>query len=214
MRKTAPPRTAPTPSRPSNRGFPGAGPPSVRFAGEGPTRTDRGHAPERPRPDLGALRILAHLPGAEVIEDMPGLLAQIEEHEGFRAHAYRDSLGFLTIGIGRLVDERRGGGISREEARTLLLHDLQAVFDGLDQRLPWWRDLDEIRKHVIVDMAFNLGVGGLLKFRTTLEAVKSGCWDEAAKGMLKSRWAGQVGRRARRLAAMMRTGQPVALEGA
>jgi lysozyme len=145
------------------------------------------------------------------LDIMPGLLAQIEEHEGFRDHAYQDSLGHWTIGYGRLIDKRKGGGISREEARTLLLHDLQTVFAGLDAKLPWWRELDAIRRRVLVDMAFNLGVGGLTKFRATLAAVREGCWDEAAKGMLHSRWAGQVGRRARRLAAMMRTGQDVPL---
>ena len=136
------------------------------------------------------------------------LQAQLLEHEGFRSSAYEDSLGFLTIGIGRMIDAKRGGGITAEEALYLLANDIAKVERQLYERLPWWRGLDEVRQRVLLDMAFNLGIVGLLGFKGTLQAVQEGRYGDAADGMLESLWAQQVGRRAQRLALMMRTGQP------
>ena len=141
------------------------------------------------------------------------LLRQLEEHEGFRAAAYKDSRGYLTVGIGRLIDGRRGGGISKQEALHLLRNDVLRVSDELHDRLPWSKELDDIRWRVLVDMAVNLGVGGLLKFRSTLARMREGNYTAAAARMRRSLWAEQVGRRAERLARMMETGREVPLEG-
>ena len=135
------------------------------------------------------------------------LLAQLEEDEGFRSSAYQDSESFWTIGIGRLIDKRKGGGISKEEALFLLSNDVARTEKELDQKLPWWRGLDDVRQRVIANMSFNLGVPGLLGFKNTLKAVHESRWDDAADGMLSSKWATQVGKRAHRLARMMRTGK-------
>ena len=142
----------------------------------------------------------------------PTLLRQLEEHEGFVPHAYEDSLGYLSIGLGTMIDSRKGGGITREQAGWLAMDDLAEVAAGLDAAIPWWVKLNEVRQHVLMDMGYQLGVSGLLRFRRTLAAVRDGDWDAAWRGMLASRWAQQTPRRARRLAAMMRTGLPVALE--
>lgn len=138
---------------------------------------------------------------------MPALLAQLERHEGYRRAVYNDSLGYATIGIGRLVDGRKGGGITKEEARYLLANDVATKMADLDRALPWWRNLSEIRQRVMVDLAFNLGIHGLLSFKNTLKAIHDGDWSQAADGMLASKWATQVGSRAIRLAFMMRTGE-------
>lgn len=135
---------------------------------------------------------------------MPALLAQLERHEGYRRAVYNDSLGYATIGIGRLVDGRKGGGITKEEARYLLVHDVDQVVGELTQRLPWWTTLSEIRQRVLVDMAFNLGIAGLLSFKNTLKAIHDGDWAAAEFGMLNSKWATQVKQRAHTLAYMMR----------
>ena len=134
------------------------------------------------------------------------LIAELRRDEGVVRHAYQDSLGFWTIGVGRLIDRRRGGGLSEAEIDLLLANDVERVEVGLDQRLPWWRGLDPVRRRVLVNMGFNLGVEGLLGFRRTLRAVESERYYDAAVGMLRSKWAGQVGARATRLAAMMREG--------
>lgn len=126
--------------------------------------------------------------------------------EGFRESAYQDTQGMWTIGIGRMIDSRAGGKITPAEALFLLSNDMDTAERELDENLGWWRVLDPIRASVLLEMAFNLGLPKLLKFTNTLEAVQSKRWDDAARGMLDSLWADQVGERAVRLAEMMRTG--------
>ena len=131
-------------------------------------------------------------------------MAQILLHEGLRLKPYQDTVGKLTIGVGRNLDDK---GISQEEAFHLLENDLIEVEEQLLASLPWVRDLDEIRLRVLMDMGFNLGVGGLLKFKRTLRMIKQGDYAGAAGAMLESKWAKQVGNRAKRLSKMMATGE-------
>lgn len=140
------------------------------------------------------------------------LQAQLLLHEGFRSSAYRDSLGYLTIGIGRQIDSRAGGGITKDEALYLLSNDIDGVTEALSRQCPWWLGLDDVRQRVIADMAFNMGVRKFLTFESLIAAVKVQAWPEAAHQMLNSRWATQVGRRALRLAEMMRSGIDVRFE--
>lgn len=128
----------------------------------------------------------------------------IEKHEGFVSHAYQDSLGYWTIGIGRLVDEKKGGGISREEARYLLNNDIKEVERGLDEKIPWWRHLSQVRRMALIDMGINLGVSGLMGFKNMLSYLEKGLYDKAAKEALNSRWAEQVGQRSKDIEYMIR----------
>lgn len=140
------------------------------------------------------------------------LLAALERDEGFVPHAYIDSEGYLTIGIGTLIDKRRGGGITHDEAVYLLRNRLAAKIADLDRELPWWRMLSPARQRVLANLAYNLGIGtrtppkGLLAFRNTLAAVERGDYEAASRGLLDSLWAKQVGDRAKRLAEQMRAG--------
>jgi len=115
---------------------------------------------------------------------------------------YKCSACFWTIGYGYNIEKN---GVSEkiaqamfEEFMTYLLvnPDIRRIID----------EHDEIRQSVIVDMAFNLGVKGLLEFRNMLTAFENGDYNLAALEMLDSRWAEQVGHRATRLSYMMRTG--------
>lgn len=132
------------------------------------------------------------------------LLEQLKRDEGLRLQPYRDSVGKLTIGYGRNLDDV---GISGEEAEILLEHDAERAWKALYSRLPWVINLDEVRRAVLVNMAFNLGIAGLLQFKNTLALAESGKYREAAAEMLKSKWAQQVGERAARLARQMESGQ-------
>jgi lysozyme len=140
--------------------------------------------------------------------NVDALLSELVEEEGLSFKPYRDSVGKLTIGVGHNLDDN---GITLAEARSILADDLAAVEAQLDKQMPWWRSLDDVRQRVIADMAFNMGITTFLTFHGTLADVRTGQYESAAAGMLASLWARQVGRRARRLAEMMRTGQPVAL---
>jgi lysozyme len=135
--------------------------------------------------------------------DMSKLVEQLIDHEGERLFPYVDTVGKTTIGVGRNLTDV---GISREESRFLLANDIKKVVDGLDSALPWWDSLSEARQRVLADMAFNLGLKGLLGFKNTLALIQAGDYDEAADNMLLSKWATQVGRRAQTLAGLMRRG--------
>ena len=128
---------------------------------------------------------------------------QLILHEGFRSKPYVDTVGKLTIGVGRNLDDI---GISETEARNLLAHDIQAAEKIANAVVSNYSELDEVRQRVVVDMAFNMG-RKLARFRKAIAAIESGDYATAAKQMLDSKWASQVGRRAARLAEMMKTGQ-------
>lgn len=135
------------------------------------------------------------------------LIKQLRDEEGEVLHVYNDSMGFATIGVGRLIDKRKGGGITAEESAYLLGNDIAKVNAQLDAKIPWWRKLDEARQAVIQGMAFQMGIDGLLGFKNTLKMVESGDYEGAGKGMLNSLWAKQTPARAKRMSEQMRTGE-------
>ena len=128
----------------------------------------------------------------------------IINHEGCMLHPYKDSVGKLTIGVGRNLDDV---GISQDEAYFMLNNDINKALFSCQNGLPWFNSLDEVRQAVMIDMVFNLGFGGFLKFVMTIEHIKRDEYELAAETMLDSKWAGQVGIRAKELSEMMRTGQ-------
>jgi lysozyme len=125
-------------------------------------------------------------------------------HEGSKRFPYRCTAGKLTIGIGFNLDDV---GLYPEEISFIFANRINLVCKRLHAELPWFERLDEVRQAVLIDMGYNLGVDGLLKFKNTLGYVQRGEYDLAALGMMKSLWSRQVGRRAERLADMMKTGQ-------
>ena len=147
-------------------------------------------------------------PPKPAIDHDARLIEQLRLHEGERRKPYRDTVGKLTIGIGRNLDDK---GLRRDEIEYLLNNDIADARADLDRYLPWWRGLDPVRQRVLIDMSFNMGIGapnrgGLLSFVNTLSEIRRGNYAIAADMMLASKWAQQVGRRAVRLATMMRTG--------
>lgn len=134
------------------------------------------------------------------------LVKQLKADEGVIPHAYPDHLGYLTIGVGRLIDKRKGGGLRPDEITYLLNNDIDNRIEALTRALPWFQDLDDARKGVLLNMAFQLGTEGLLGFKNTLAMVRDGDYAAAADGMLASKWAAQTPARAKRMADQMRTG--------
>lgn len=132
---------------------------------------------------------------------------QLKRDEGTVLTEYKDHLGFSTIGTGRLIDKRKGGGISQDEADYLLDNDINKRHAELLRRAPWMAGLDPARFGVMLNMAFQMGVEGLFGFKNTLAMVKAGDYDGAAKGMLQSLWAKQTPARAQRLSKQMASGQ-------
>jgi lysozyme len=134
------------------------------------------------------------------------LSKQLRQEEGEKLVAYQDHLGYWTIGVGRLIDGRKNGGISHEESTYLLNNDISRIVKTLSARFKWFSSLNEPRQAVLVQMAFQMGTAGLFTFTNTLSLIELGLYEEAAANMLKSKWATQTPARAKRLSEQMRTG--------
>ena len=152
-------------------------------------------------------------------------LTKLIEHEGMVLTVYEDSLGIETIGIGRNLKDR---GISKEEleymdipnmgiiydhgiteadARYLAMNDIKIVENELVAVHPCVEDLDSVRQLVLMDMAFNMGVPRLCKFKNMWNAIHEQNYEAASWEMLDSKWARQVGRRATILSDAMKNGE-------
>lgn len=128
---------------------------------------------------------------------------RIIKHEGLKLKPYRCTAGKLTIGVGRNLDDN---GITEEEARYLLKNDLNRCHAACLHEFPVYIDLDEARKSVVLEMCFNLGLARLKQFTKMFDALNRGLFSAAAHEMLNSRWAQQVGLRAKTLAMIMESG--------
>lgn len=135
------------------------------------------------------------------------LTKQLLEDEGERLQAYQDHLGYWTIGVGRLIDGRKGGGISKEESRMLLGNDIDKVCSALQEKLHFWDRLNDARKAALCTMAFQMGIEGLLKFKLSLASLANGNYVEASNRMLQSTWAKQTPNRAKKVTEQIKTGE-------
>ena len=127
----------------------------------------------------------------------------VKKHEGFCTHAYQDTEGFWTIGYGRLIDARRGGGVSLAEAEFLLANDLTQAESVARYIYPAFDCFALAHRQALVSMAFNLGARRLAGFRKMRAAILAGDWTRAAHEALDSKWARQVPHRAAEIAAML-----------
>lgn len=128
---------------------------------------------------------------------------QLIKHEEFRQFPYTCSKGELTIGIGRNI---QANGISKDEALFLLNNDIKRCEAELTQNFPEFRTECEIRRIVLLNMCFNLGITKLMSFRKMLAAIRVHDYDTAAREMRESKWAHEVGNRADELAYLMEKG--------
>jgi lysozyme len=128
------------------------------------------------------------------------------EEEGMEFKPYRCPSGKLTIGVGRNLDDV---GISEPEALFLLETDIKRCAMEAEKNLPWFPLLTPTRQIVILSMIFNLGLRNFLEFEKMIKAVSEQNYALAAKEMLASRWAQQVGNRAKDLAVLMKIGRVV-----
>jgi len=131
------------------------------------------------------------------------IFEQLRRDEGVRSSPYVDTVGKITIGVGYNLTDR---GMSDEWIESQLQADVSDVTNQL-RSLTFWINIDEVRQGVFINMAFNLGFDGLMKFTRMLGAIQQKDWNSAATAMLDSKWAEQVGGRANRLAEQMRTGE-------
>ena len=141
------------------------------------------------------------------------LKAALSSHEGRRTKPYDDATGkefkqgdtlkgYLTIGVGINLSD----GLSEEEIDFLLESRITRATSEFDRAVPDWREHSDGVQRALVNMAFNMGLPRLLKFKKMWAALAVKDYPEAAKEALDSRWATQVGARANALADEMREG--------
>lgn len=153
---------------------------------------------------------------------MKKLIEQLYRHEGFKSNYYRCTANKLTIGCGRCVDTNPFSYVeniilgrvnfdkkplTKIESDFLLFNDINNVTDMLLNNDVITSKLNDARLAVVINMVFNLGFYGFLKFRKTRAAIYDCFYEKAAREMLDSKWANQVGKRAIELAEQMRTGE-------
>lgn len=124
-------------------------------------------------------------------------------HEGFRALPYLDTTGHMSIGYGRNLSER---GITREEAQFMLENDILECKQSMET-LPWYYGQPPGVRDALVNMCYNLGLPKLLKFKRMLAALEAHDYTQAAIEALDSKWAEQVGGRAKDVALTLREGK-------
>ena len=150
--------------------------------------------------------------------DMYIVCQRLMIHEGLRLQPYYCSKKKLTIGVGRCIEtnpftaeeEKVIGdwrhGITKCSAIYLLQNDVKKIYKELKSKLKFFKDLDGERQYALIDMAFNLGVSGLMRFSKMLDAIKRENYYEASKECLDSKYAKDVGIRAKRIAETIATG--------
>lgn len=132
------------------------------------------------------------------------LCEHLKAEEGFVPHAYKDHLGWLTLGYGFLIDERKGGKIPEAIAEQWLHHEAAHKWWAIAGKHPWLLDQPEEVQVAIGSMCYQMGVAGVLKFGRMLNALKDGDRKAAADYALQSKWAKQTPARAKRVTDLIR----------
>ena len=142
---------------------------------------------------------------------------RLEFHEGFRDKPYYCSEGKLTIGIGHNTEARPfteeekkaigdwKKGITKNMAYMILRNDMEICLKDL-RKLGFWYYLDNERRYALLDMCFQLGINGLLKFKKMLEAIRVKDYSEASRQCLDSNYHRETPKRCERIAKLIRTG--------
>jgi lysozyme len=131
----------------------------------------------------------------------------LKRHEGVKTHAYKDHLGYVTVGVGRCLDEKVGLGLSDDEIDYLLQNDIDRCRKELDTEYEWFDALDSVRQEALINLSFNIGQTRLRGFVKALGHMAAGRYEEAGDEFYDSKWATQVGDRALEVCQMIKSGE-------
>mmetsp|Transcript_110762 Transcript_110762/g.155454 ORF Transcript_110762/g.155454 Transcript_110762/m.155454 type:complete len:194 (-) Transcript_110762:58-639(-) len=131
----------------------------------------------------------------------------IKQHEGFVGQVYKDTMGYSTVCWGHLD---RGATVGQKfttaQCNAYFKSDYATAYNGAKTLVTNWNSLNAARQCVLIDMTYNLGLGGIRSFHTFLGYVQDGEFSKAASDMMGTAWAGQVGRRASEDSQMLSSG--------
>jgi lysozyme len=131
---------------------------------------------------------------------------QIKKHEGYRGEIYLDSVAIPTGGYGHAFHV--GSALPRSIWEDVFTYDYMIHADQANQLIVQrgYQDLNYARKAVLIDMVFNLGLGGVLNFKNTLALLDKRDFHAVSEALMNSKWARQVGSRAEHLTKQMLNG--------
>ena len=136
------------------------------------------------------------------------LKEEIKLHEGFVPKTYSDSLGKKTIGYGHLCVEPEQWDddkeYTKEELELVFEKDFEEALKNAESLIDS-RSINQIAKQVIIEMVFQLGIGGVGKFKKMWAALDNEDYEEASNQMLDSRWAKQTPHRCGKLSGKMKS---------
>ena len=84
---------------------------------------------------------------------------------------------------------------------------LDHINESLMNEFSWFYGVGLARQAALCDMAYQLGIDGLLKFKKSLKHMESGDYKAAASECLNSRWASQTPKRAAKISIMIANGE-------
>lgn len=139
--------------------------------------------------------------------NLAALKEDLIEDEGFSKHVYKDNLGYWTVGFGFCIDDRRKDcGLELEDCLVILDKKIQRIYNDFNRRLPWFHKLPDGRQRALCNMAYQMGVDGVMKFKKMMIALQHENYDAAYNEALSSKWATQTPDRAKRVALLIRNG--------
>jgi len=125
----------------------------------------------------------------------------IERHEGWRSKPYKDTTGHWTVGYGFNLETVK---LPQNVGKQWLQFLIMKYSNELHNTYGWFSELDSSRQAALIDFYYNIGAGGFASFKNMIQAFENKNYNEAARQMLDSKWADQVGTRATDLAAIIR----------
>jgi lysozyme len=137
------------------------------------------------------------------------LAEELIDQEGYREHAYKDSLGYWTIGIGHFLgSDNKWASLNwfPKQIFVTFLADVAAAEQVARSLYPHFDSLSDARQRAVINMSFNMGYGTLVKFVNSNRLFNEGKFAEAADNFMKSKWAAQVEKRARYVTELIRNG--------
>lgn len=123
---------------------------------------------------------------------MGELIKRLKRFEGVRSCVYQDSRGFATIGIGFCIDKKVAGAGLQPIEIDFILKNRIAQIKGILNTYGFFSQLNPVRQEALIRMAFNLGIGGLFKFKKMIEALQEHEYDKAVEEARDSLWAKQI----------------------
>tara|TARA_R100000808_G_scaffold1621_1_gene7182 strand:+ start:53 stop:550 length:498 start_codon:yes stop_codon:yes gene_type:complete len=124
------------------------------------------------------------------------LTESIKKHEGYVGIVYKDSLGIDTIGYGFAIKDLE---LDEDICEIILERKLKELETRVNLKFKWFMYMPQEIKDVIMEMCYQLGVGGVSKFKKTIAYLQNKQWEEASVEMLDSLWAKQTPNRAKEL---------------